>query len=137
MSDMRILKVGQEGTVRFSIHDQINPICSGMAALVQTTLLHLLTSPGSDALNPGRGGGLGSLCRQYRTYDGDLRDAIIERVRSTEFFIKDEQKYVPLSADEKLSELFVIDIREGDDPTEVLIEIGIRSESGSAVRVAL
>jgi hypothetical protein len=138
MIDARIIHIDRNSRVRLSITGQLNPLCAGLAGLVQNVVLSLLTTPGSSAMSPRRGAGLGEFCRRSRMENDTLTEAVAERIKELEFLILEEQKSLTLSDDERLVSLDVISVeRSMTDRTEVLIEVGLRNAAGASVSVAI
>jgi hypothetical protein len=139
MSDIRILKIGSENEAAFSIRDQPSLLESGPVALMQAALSNLMTTPGTDAMAPKRGGGLGDLCRRFRGSHAELKEAVSERIRITESRMLEEQKQgKKRPPSESLKSLELVDVMVSpEDPTEITINIGLRLESGEALSISI
>jgi hypothetical protein len=138
MSDIRILSVNEKERASYSFRDQPISKISGVAHLAQVVINYLTTTPGSDSLNDTKGGGLVDLCRQYRANNPELKQKISERIDRTELQIQQEQSQLNLPDSEKLSALELISItRDSDNPTQLNIEIGVRSISNQSARLAI
>ena len=134
MSDIRILSVNEKERASYSFRDQPISKISGVAHLAQVVINYLTTTPGSDSLNDTKGGGLVDLCRQYRANNPELK----QKISRTELQIQQEQSQLNLPDSEKLSALELISItRDSDNPTQLNIEIGVRSISNQSARLAI
>lgn len=132
MPDIRLFKV-IDNTVGYNISGQLIPMCEGVVSLLQVVVNHLMTTPGSDIFNPNRGGNLLNVVRRTRVGTDALKDALVTSVRKVEFDILEDQRVVPLSADERLVSLTFISATaiEGH-PDHALISLQMKTGDGSS-----
>lgn len=138
MRDIRVIHVsGEFNVVGYRIEEQNPAFIAGAGGLVQAVIDNLITRPGSDALNPDRGGALIDILRRYRTNDSQLRDAIQEAIETVEDYMKQEQSLRSLEPEERLRHLRLIDIKPGSRPDEILIELTLATESGDSINLTI
>lgn len=136
MADIRLLQIPSEGAVTYKIPGEVPLRAEGIVSLAQAVVNNLLTTPGSDALSPNRGAGLGDLTRRYRTNAADLREEIKSRVDELAVEMKDEQQQLDLPPEETLGSMSVNRIEQNDDtPSQLDIYIAIRSAAGRGAEV--
>lgn len=138
MSDIRLLRVNKDGRASFSASGESVLQVGGLAALSQTVVNHLLTTPGSDVLNKKRGAGLSDLCRRYRTNSKDLQEKIADRIQKVNTQIKDEQRQLALPPAERLEDLTLISATpDEENPSRLDIIVGIQSKASERARVSI
>lgn len=131
MADIRLLQIPSDGAVTYKIPGEVPLRAEGIVSLAQAVVNNLLTTPGSDAMSPNRGAGLGDLTRRYRTNSSDLREEIKSRVDELAVEMKNEQQELDLPPDETLASMSVSRVsRNSDDPSQLDIFITVRSAAG-------
>lgn len=138
-SDIRILRVSPDkNKAQFEIAGQPILQTEGLAALVQIVINHLMTSRGSDRLNPERGAGLARLCRRHRTNSQELQEKIASYIEETESQIRQEQSQLQLPPEEKLQSLSLLSAKpDEENPTVLNINVAVRSEAGDETRIVV
>jgi hypothetical protein len=136
MADIRLLQIPSDGAVTYKIPGEVPLRAEGIVSLAQAVVNNLLTTPGSDALSPNRGAGLGDLTRRYRTNSSDLREEIKSRVDELAVEMKNEQQELDLPPDETLASMSVSRVsRNSDDPSQLDIFITVRSAAGQNAEI--
>ncbi|MCS4157644.1 hypothetical protein [Salinibacter ruber] len=136
MADIRLLQIPSDGAVTYKIPGEVPLRAEGIVSLAQAVVNNLLTTPGSDALSPNRGAGLGDLTRRYRTNSSDLREEIKSRVDELAVEMKNEQQELDLPPDETLASMSVSGVnRNSDDPSQLDIFITVRSAAGQNAEI--
>lgn len=135
MADLRLLRVGPQGSVSFTAKGQASPLAENEIALVQCVLNLLLSTRGSDVFNP-ETGGLADLCRMYRANDASLRVAVEAAVAGVEYAVREEQKVLALGAGTRLRSLVLSDMRRGPTPSHVDFDVSFTTEDGNAFSIS-
>lgn len=105
---------------------------TGIYKLIQIVVLSLLNVPGRDVLDPEKGGGLPSLVGSNIDPNDstELYADIAQRVAKTESEIINDQIGIPDDPSEKLKELRLIEIKQGENIDEVLLRLRIINQEG-------
>lgn len=107
---------------------------TGIYKLIQIVVLSLLNVPGRDILDPEKGGGLPSLIGS----NIDANDStevyadIAQRVAKTETEIITDQIGLNDAPSEKLKELKIIEIKQGEQINEILLRLRVINQEGRA-----
>ena len=111
----------------------------GISKLVQIVVLSLLNIAGQDVLDPEKGGGLPSLISSNidPSDSTEIFADVAQRVRKTETEVIDAQIGINDPPEEKLQELRIIELTNGENIDEVLVRIRIISEAGQATDVVM
>lgn len=109
---------------------------TGISKLVQIVVLSLMNVPGQDVLDPDKGGGLPALLGSNIDPNDSVEvlAEIARRVRKTEQEIIDFQIGVNDSPEEKLRELRILGIENGN-PDEIFVRLRVINELGQATDV--
>ena len=111
---------------------------SGISKLIQIVVLSLMNTPGRDALNPGKGGGLPSLVGT--NIDPNDTNAVFadvaQRVRKSETEIVTDQLSTDDPPAEKLRELMIIAL-SSPEIDEIAVQIRIVNQLGQATDIVL
>jgi hypothetical protein len=107
-------------------------IASGVLKLTQIVLLSLLNIPGQDVLDPENGGGIPELLGFNFGPDetNEIVSEVTRRVRKTEAEILTQQIGYTIPASERLKEVKIIGVDEGDGIDAVFIRLRIINELG-------
>lgn len=125
--------------ISFEIGDQTLKV-NGLLKLVQLFVKWILQSPGSDVLNPSRGGGLQDLIGRVSTTRNmqPIYATITRAIDTTVSQIKTAQAAVgDLPLDERLMSAVLIDMSTFQDRMEARARIGITSIAGIEAVTAL
>lgn len=114
-------------------------VVSGVLKLTQIVLLSLLNIPGQDVLNPEEGGGIPELIG-FNFGEGELNEIAAEvtrRVRKTEAEVLDQQIGLTIPPAERLREIQIINIEQGDGIDSVFVRLRIINELGQQQDVVI
>jgi len=108
---------------------------SGILQLVQTVVKMMLTSPGSDSFATNTGTILGSLFKRGVTQESAqlLKMDIMNSIQNLEQQILDIQAGQPLTDDQLLQEIQILNVQYLPDSNAWQIKIGILSQAGKGV----
>ena len=111
----------------------------GMFKLMQIVILSLLTVPGKDVLHPSKGGGIPDLLNTNidPSDSTELMAEVMQRVKKTEREVIDDQIGSNDSPEEKLREIQVISVKQGNNESEILLRIRIINQAGQATDVTV
>jgi len=132
MMDIQVVNVDQ--TTR-KIFFEVRPRkLTGISKLLQVVVLSLLNVPGRDVLDPAKGGGLPELVgSNISPKDStEIFADLAQRIKKTEQEIIEDQIGIDDPPDEKLRELQILDIREGEQIDEIFVRIRIINQAGQA-----
>lgn len=111
----------------------------GLTKLVQIVVLSLLNVPGKDVLEPEKGGGIPELIGM--NFDPtDLTEILGEltrKIRKTETEIMRDQVGLNITSDEKLKEIKIIKVQQGDSLDEISARIRVINELGQQSDVVI
>jgi hypothetical protein len=112
---------------------------TGMSKLIQIVVLSLLNVPGQDVLSPDKGGGLPSLVGSNIDINDstELYGEIAQRVRKSETEIITDQIGIDDPSSEKLSELRIIDLKQGETLDQILVRIRVINQEGLATDIVV
>lgn len=115
--------------VRFKIQPRV---ASGILKLTQIVLISLLNVPGQDVLDPENGGGIPELIGfNFGPEEfNEIASEVTRRVRKTELEVLDQQIGLAISPSERLSEVQIVNIEEGDGMDSVFVRLRIINELG-------
>lgn len=114
-------------------------VASGVLKLTQIVLLSLLNIPGQDVLDPELGGGIPELIG-FNFGEGELNEIAAEvtrRVRKTETEVLDQQIGLTIPPSERLREIQVLNIEQGDGIDSILSRLRIINELGQQQDVVI
>jgi hypothetical protein len=114
-------------------------VVSGILKLTQTVVLSLLNITGQDILDPELGGGIPELIG-FNFGEGDLdeiRAEITRRVRKSETEVIEQQIGLDVPPSERLEEIRIVGIDEGDAIDSILIRLRILNELGQQQDVVI
>jgi hypothetical protein len=114
-------------------------VASGILKLTQIVLLSLLNIPGQDVLDPELGGGIPELI-SFNFGAGDFNEIAAEvtrRVRKTEAEVLEQQIGLTVPASERLQEIQIVSIEEGDAIDAVFVRLRITNELGQQQDVVI
>ena len=104
----------------------------GVQKLLQLVILSLLNTPGKDIIEPERGGGLPDMIAG--NFDAsDLTEIVAEltqKIRKTEAEVISSQAGLTVPASERLKEINIVSINQGDSVDQILITIRVTNELG-------
>lgn len=105
---------------------------TGIYKLIQIVVLSLMNVPGRDILDPEKGGGLPSLVGSNIDPNDstEIYADIAQRVAKTESEIITDQIGLDDPPAEKLKELRLVDIRQGQNVDEILLRLRIINQEG-------
>lgn len=129
---MEILLIYIDSSTR-RVSFKIQPkVVSGVLKLTQIVLLSLLNVPGQDVLNPEDGGGIPELIGFNFGSDefNEIAAEVTRRVRKTEAEVLDQQIGLTIPASERLSEVQIVSIEEGDGIDSVFVRLRVINELG-------
>jgi len=128
--DIKIVEVDQTtGLVSFKVSSQ--PV-TGMDLLIQLVILSLLNIPGHDVLDLDDGGGIPEMVGM-NIDASDSTEVVAEasrRIKKTQVEIVNAQAGLNIDAEQKLREIYINGISQGNTIDEVLIKIRIVNEAG-------
>ena len=130
MTDLQVIEVDQTTrVVRFVVQPRK---LSGISKLIQIVVLSLMNVPDQDVLDPGKGGGFPEMIgMNINPKDStDLFAEVARRIKKSESEILDDQIGLDDPPDEKLRELQIINISEGNAIDEVFIKIRVINQEG-------
>lgn len=130
MQDIKIIEADPNtGKVRFKIGSKL---VSGKDLLTQVVVLSLLNVPGRDILDPDEGGGIPEMIGMNidATDSTEVVAEVTRRIKKTQSEVLIAQAGLDLTAEEKLKELYIAGIREGESIDEILVTIRIVNEAG-------
>lgn len=137
MSDISIIDIDPStGRVSFKVtHKAI----SGIQKLVQVVVLSLLNSPGKDVLDPAKGSGIPSMIgMNFDASDTqELTAEIVQRVKKTQREVQLDQIGLQLSSEERLRDIQIISVKQGNSVDELLITLRIINEAGRIAQVTV
>ena len=128
--DIRIIKVDSEtGRITFDVSS--TPI-SGSELLTQIVILSLLNTPGQDILDPDLGGGIPEMIGMNidATDSTEIIAEVSRRIKKTQTEIINAQAGLNLDGEQKLRELYIGGISQGETIDEVLVNIRVVNEAG-------
>ena len=128
--DIRIIKVDSEtGRVTFDVSS--TPIV-GSELLTQIVILSLLNTPGQDILDPDLGGGIPEMIGMNidATDSTEIIAEVSRRIKKTQTEIINAQAGLNLDGEQKLRELYIGGISQGETIDEVLVNIRVVNEAG-------
>lgn len=106
---------------------------TGISKLIQIVVLSLLNDPGRDVLDPDKGAGFPGMIGQTNIDPSDsteLYAEIQQRVTKAETEIINDQIGLDDPPEEKLRELKIMGIEEGDDINEFFVRLRLINEAG-------
>lgn len=114
-------------------------IASGVLKLTQIVLLSLLNVPGQDVLDPEDGGGIPELVGFNFGPDefNEIAAEVTRRVRKTETEVLDKQIGLSILPSERLNEIQIVNIEEGDGIDSVFVRLRIINELGQTQDVVI
>lgn len=111
----------------------------GVSKLVQIVVLSLLNVPGGDVFDPEKGGGIPSMV----SLNIDPNDSteifgeIAQRVKKSKTEIITDQIGLDDAPEEKLSDIQIISIENGEDIDEVFVRLRVLNEAGQATDIVV
>ena len=107
-------------------------IASGITKLTQIVLLSFLNIPGQDVLDPELGGGIPELLGFNFGPDeqNEIVSEVTRRIRKSEAEILSQQIGMTIPASERLKEVQIIGIDEGDGIDAIFLRLRIVNELG-------
>lgn len=114
-------------------------VVTGVLKLTQIVLLSLLNTPGQDVLDPELGGGIPELIG-FNFGPGEINEIAAEvtrRVRKTEAEVLDQQIGYSIPPSERLSQVQIVGIDEGDGIDSVFVRLRIINELGQQQDVVI
>ena len=112
---------------------------TGISKLIQIVVLSLMNTPGRDVLSPDKGAGLPSLVGSNIDVNDstELYGEIAQRVRKSEREIIADQIGINDPASEKLAELRIINIEQGETLDQILVTIRVINQEGLATDITV
>lgn len=112
---------------------------TGISKLVQIVVLSLLNVPGQDVLSPDKGAGLPALVGSNIDINDttEIYGEIAQRVRKSENEIIADQIGINDPSSEKLSELRIIGIDQGETLDQILVRIRVINQEGLATDIVV
>jgi len=114
-------------------------VITGINKLIQIVVLALLEVPGYDVLDPADGSGIPALLGM-NVYVDDISSAKGEIARGIKKIQSEIIKYqvgLNCTADEKLSDIKILNITQGEASDEILVKLRVVSAAGKAANVVL
>lgn len=110
---------------------------TGISKLLQIVVLSLLNTPDRDVLDPVKGGGLPEMVgMNINPKDStEIFAEIARRIKKSEQEIIDDQIGINDPPQEKLRELQIIDIKEGEQIDEIFVKIRIINQANQAADI--
>lgn len=135
--DLRVIKVDPV-TGRLTFEVSSSPI-TGSELLTQVVVLSLLNNPGQDVLDPDDGGGIPEMIGMNidATDSTEIIAEVTRRIKKSQTEIINAQSTLNLDSEQKLRELNIGDIRQGDSIDEVLVVIRIINEAGRITDIVI
>lgn len=135
MNDLKVISLGSDGLVKFKI-PEYNDRVSGIDYLIQLVVINLLTTVGSDRLNPARGGNIPAHSRNKFDKDKVMAD-LLHGFRQVENQIISDQQYVDLSPSERLAKLSLTNITYNPSKGTLNLTALIANESNESEEITL
>lgn len=135
--DIAVIKVDPTtGLVSFKLQSKK---LTGIDKLVQCVVLALLETPGQDVLDPDRGGGMGTLVgTNFDLSDpSEILGEVAHRVRKVEKEIIESQMGLDEDPTEKLLEVQIMKLMQGENLDEVFVRLRIINEVGQISDLAV
>lgn len=130
MADIQVIKVNPTNRrVSLSLSHKK---AEGISALIQIVVLSLLNTPGKDVLNPGDGAGLPAMIgKNFDPNDvEEIQAEVIERVGKAKDEIIDYQIGLDIDQEERLRDIEVMGVEEGEQIDEVLVNLRVINAAG-------
>lgn len=105
---------------------------TGIELLVQLVILSLLNVPGQDILDPNDGGGIPEMIGMNidASDSTEVLAEVTRRIKKTQTEVINSQTGLTLSPEEKLRDIFVVSVEQGENIDEVYVTIRIINEAG-------
>lgn len=130
MTDLQMLRRDEfTGEVTFKVESRT---VDGFDKLVQMVVFSLLNNPGRDALSPELGSGIPALIGSNIDPEDPVEafGEIAIRISKTETEIINSQLDLDLAQEERLAQIQILSIQEGESVDEVLVRIRVINEEG-------
>lgn len=114
-------------------------LVTGVNKLLQLVILSLLNTAGKDIIDPERGAGLPDMVAG--NYDpSDLTEIVADltqRIKKTEAEVISSQTGLSVGASERLKEIAIVSITQGQSVDQILITIRVVNELGQSAEAVL
>jgi hypothetical protein len=114
-------------------------VITGINKLVQIVVLSLLEIPGYDVLDPAHGSGIPSMIGDNIDAEdiSAVKGEIARKIKKTQSEVIRSQVGLNCPLDEKLIDLKILNISQGESIDEIMVRIRVISAAGKAANVVL
>lgn len=111
----------------------------GISKLIQIVVLSLLNVPGQDILDPEKGGGIPTMIGSNIDPNDstEVFGEIAQRVKKTELEIVNDQIGLDDAPEEKLRQIQIVSIENGENIDEVFVRLRLINEAGQATDIVV
>ena len=111
----------------------------GISKLIQIVVLSLLNVPGQDILDPEKGGGIPTMIGSNIDPNDstEVFGEIAQRVKKTELEIVNDQIGLDDAPEEKLRQIQIVSIENGENIDEVFVRLRLINEAGQAREIVV